>query len=1820
LWLSTAIVAHAQCSTPANVIVAENCLPGNPVSDWQITGSGDPTIQGFATDISVNVGQTIYFKIDIPATAYTIDIYRLGYYQGNGARKVASVSPSARLPQTQPACMSDAATFLLDCGNWAVSASWSVPANATSGYYFAHLIRTDTGGDSHIFFIVRNDASHSDILFQASDETWTAYNNYGGHSLYGTSEFDLTNRGYKVSYNRPSNTRDFENETFLFNGEYPMIRWIEANGFDVSYFTGVDAARNGSLIRNHKAYLSVGHDEYWSGPHRANVEAARDAGVNLAFFSGNEVFWKTRWENSIDGANTPYRTLVCYKETLAGTPIEPSDPPTWTGTWRDPRFSPPADGGRPENSLTGTLFEVNGPGTDNTDLAIQVPQADGQMRFWRNTSIASLGSGPPASLPPGSLGYEWDVDADNGFRPAGTWDLSTVAYTLTTDLLLDYGATYGGGPATHHMTMHRAPSGALVFGAGTVQWAWGLDSNHDGDINPAADIRMQQATVNLFADMGVQAGSLQSGLVQTSKSTDTVPPISTILSPSSNANIVVGPLTITGTATDTGGGVVGGVEVSVDGGNTWHPATGRSSWSYPWSPPTLGPTTILSRAVDDSGNLETPGPGIPVNLVAPDCQCSAFGSSTTPAVIDSGDASAVELGVKFKADYAGYITGIRFYKSSANTGTHVGNLWSAGGALLATATFSGETSSGWQQVNFSPPVSITANTVYVASYFAPSGHYSATSSYFALSGLDSPPVHLLANGVSGPNGLYAYSSRSAYPATGSPGTNYWVDVVFVPAGPMAGSPPALITSAPSVKIVGYTGGAVTTQSVSLYNEGTGTLAWTATASAPWVTLSSSSGTAPSTLTISANIGGLATGTYSGTVTVSSPGSNIPPQTISVTLTVTNLLMQSSFATTGLQGWVFSPLGLANDWSIVSGALQNNGGGHTQIFAGDGSWTDYDFQASILLSSLKDYTGGIRGRVNPVTGASYAVWLYPNEGLIKLFRASNWNIDAGVVQLGQVSMTLDASQYHTLKLSFRGSQIQVSYDSTLLLTVTDSAYSSGLIALDVSSQPVTFNNLFVTSPVIQATAQLVPQASALAFTTSLPGANPPSQTVQLNGSGTSVLAFTTVSTASWLTVTPVNGTTGLTLTASVNISGLTPGTYTGSIQATSLGATTPVTTINVSLTINAVPPAIATSASSLGFTAVSGLPAPATQNLTVTNSGYGAFSYTATTDSSWLLVTPGTGSTPGSVSVSVNASSLAVGTYSGNVIISASGVANSPVSIPVTLTVNALDMKESFGDFASGWIISPMGQATGWTSSGGAYSYSGGGLSQSCAGNTAWTDYTFDANVRLSNLSNWTGGVRGRVNPATGAGYSTRLYPGSGLIILYSTPQWNINGPGVVALAQQNLTFDSATHDLRMIFQGNRISVLWDGVSVISATDSSYSSGYVCLDGDSQPITYSNIEVSSQLAPAILSASPATLTFASSPGTPPTAQTVTVTAGGASTTWAVTSSASWLSAPASSSLTPGSITVTVNANGLAEGNYSGTLTISAPGATGSPLVIPVTLAVKTAALAAAPGAMTFFGATTMSPPSQNLSVTNIGTGSLAWNGAAGSTWLGLSSASGNAPASIQVTTNTVGLAPGTYSDAITITSPDAANSPVSVPITLENGLLNFYDNFSAGAGNWTISPLGYAADWSTANNQYTFNGAGHTQSWAGNSAWTNYSVSADFTLSSLHDYPGGIRGRLNTSTGAGYGVWLYPAEGVLKLFNIGQWNIDSQLTLLGVSGHLTFDTNPHNLRLVFQGSSIQVYYDNVLQIQVNDSTLTQGAIALDVSNQPISFTNVTVIGF
>ncbi len=175
--------------------------------------------------------------------------------------------------------------------------------------------------------------------------------------------------------------------------------------------------------------------------------------------------------------------------------------------------------------------------------------------------------------------------------------------------------------------------------------------------------------------------------------------------------------------------------------------------------------------------MEAAGAGITVTVILGECPCtSLWKPSALPANPSASDSGAYELGVKFQSDINGFITGIRFYKGPANTGTHVGNLWTSAGTLLATATFTNESATGWQQVNFGTPVAITANTTYVASYHTPNGGYAFDPAYFTTT-RDAPPLHAPTSASSGGNGVYS-PGGVAFPTQTFNANNYWVDVVF----------------------------------------------------------------------------------------------------------------------------------------------------------------------------------------------------------------------------------------------------------------------------------------------------------------------------------------------------------------------------------------------------------------------------------------------------------------------------------------------------------------------------------------------------------------------------------------------------------------------------------------------------------------------------------------------------------------------------------------------------------------------------------------------------------------------------------------------------------------------------------------------------------------------------------------------------------------------------------------------------------------------------------------------------------------------------------
>ena len=278
-----------------------------------------------------------------------------------------------------------------------------------------------------------------------------------------------------------------------------------------------------------------------------------------------------------------------------------------------------------------------------------------------------------------------------------------------------------------------------------------------------------------------------------------------------------------------------------------------------------------------------------------------------PPVVDSGDPNAVELGVKFSADTFGTINGVRFYKAAANTGTHIGSLWTTGGQRLAQATFTNETASGWQQVDFATPVAVTPGTTYVASYFAPNGHYSYASPGFG-SAVDNPPLHALANSTS-PNGVYAYGGASSFPTDSWNASNYYVDVMFAPAAApgqvttvsaTAGSGSATVKwTAPS------TGGPATSYTVTPYIGSTAQTPTTVTGSPP---------------ATSTTISGLTAGTsYTFTVQASNPSGSGPASAPSNAVTPTGGVAPS--APTGVTATPASKSALVS-WTAPS----NDGGG------------------------------------------------------------------------------------------------------------------------------------------------------------------------------------------------------------------------------------------------------------------------------------------------------------------------------------------------------------------------------------------------------------------------------------------------------------------------------------------------------------------------------------------------------------------------------------------------------------------------------------------------------------------------------------------------------------------------------------------------------------------------------------------------------------------------------------------------------------------------------------------------------------------------------
>ncbi len=443
----------------------ENERPGT--SGWELQNPAiNHEIEGYAEAASVEPGENLRLHVSTSSPRFSVQIYRMGWYGGIGARLVLEfrgmLGGKRAIPKPR------AQDGLVEC-DWPVSCRVPVGLDWVTGVYLARLTASGDGKQSFIPFVVREQGHPrgtphgAPILFQCAVNTWQAYNNWGGKSLYDFNSFG--GRATRVSFDRPYATSaaagrgagagefmSVSHAPQAAGWEYPFLRWLEKQGYDVAYVTSVDVHENPGLCARRKALLLVGHDEYWSRAMRDQVEHARNAGVNLGVFASNVCYWQVRYEASTSGG--PDRILFCAK----GADLDPV-----YNTARDPdltvrfRNLHPA---RPEVSLIGMMMSAEDVEGDFTP----VPESRGHW-IYEGTGVKT---GRTRSVR-GLLGYEVDrsfaSDAAWGrFSPKG---LTVLARTWVQPLKLKKLVT--------ESTIYTAPSGAIVFAAGTMQWSWGLD-------------------------------------------------------------------------------------------------------------------------------------------------------------------------------------------------------------------------------------------------------------------------------------------------------------------------------------------------------------------------------------------------------------------------------------------------------------------------------------------------------------------------------------------------------------------------------------------------------------------------------------------------------------------------------------------------------------------------------------------------------------------------------------------------------------------------------------------------------------------------------------------------------------------------------------------------------------------------------------------------------------------------------------------------------------------------------------------------------------------------------------------------------------------------------------------------------------------------------------------------------------------------------------------------------------------------------------------------------------------------------------------------
>jgi sugar lactone lactonase YvrE len=439
----------------SDIVALENTLPGDPNWGWT-QSSHNHEIEGYADHVSAKAGQPVQVMAsgDTPRSA-TWRLYRIGWYGGAGMRDVFHGDSFALAPQ--PSCPVAQDTGLVRC-SWKPSFSFQIAPEWVSGLYLVQLIRDDHFG-SYIPLVITDDRP-SDLLFQASVNTYEAYNEWGGASLYHDATGKLPwGRAVEASFDRPYAEGAGSGDVLRY--ERYMAQFLEQHGYDVSYTTNLDVAHGGAAsLKKHGAFLSVGHDEYWSKAERDALEQARDAGLHELYFGANTGFWQVRFADDPGDGNA--RRMIGWKELAAHDPVQGAEVTT---QFRSAQL------GRPENSLLGVMYDT----WSFLQFPLVVAQADHFL--FRGTGLNAGDSIPWL------VGYEEDRTWDNGMSPPGL-SVATRTPVVSVD----------GLPNRAESSSYRAASGALVFASGTMDWSLGLSNA------PTSDPRVERMTANVLQE------------------------------------------------------------------------------------------------------------------------------------------------------------------------------------------------------------------------------------------------------------------------------------------------------------------------------------------------------------------------------------------------------------------------------------------------------------------------------------------------------------------------------------------------------------------------------------------------------------------------------------------------------------------------------------------------------------------------------------------------------------------------------------------------------------------------------------------------------------------------------------------------------------------------------------------------------------------------------------------------------------------------------------------------------------------------------------------------------------------------------------------------------------------------------------------------------------------------------------------------------------------------------------------------------------------------------------------------------------------------